>query len=178
LKSCYIKTTGLYTSQFEHNGVQFRVIDTGGQRCERNKWFNLFKIATAVVFVAALSQYDELCYEDEITNKVIESLKVLENLGQMSELSDIPFYLYLNKQDIFLNQLTKENISNAFPEIPRELNTKYEPDIIENRMSFKSQLKLNQSWIDIQIVGDGIKLEDLSEDILSYYDLFEFQGSC
>jgi hypothetical protein len=120
-----------------------------------------------VIFVAALSQYNEVCSEDESTNKLVESLNLIEEIGHVSQLKDVPFYLYLNKQDIFMQELTKENLSYAFPEIPNELNTKYKSEKkIDRFISFNTQLKQQQSWIDIKVVGSGRKLEDLSEDTL------------
>jgi hypothetical protein len=122
-----------------------------------------------VIFVAALSQYNEVCYEDYCTNKLVESLNVIEEMGHVSQLLNIPFFLYLNKQDIFMQELTKENLSLAFPEIPKELNTKYKSEKkIDRFMSFNTQLKQQQSWIDIKVVGSGRKLEDLSEDVLCH----------
>jgi hypothetical protein len=99
----------------------------------------------------------------------VESLNLIEEMGHVRKLMDVPFYLYLNKQDIFMQELTKENLSHAFPEIPKELNTKYNSEKkIDRFMSFNTQLKQQQSWIDIKVVGSGRKLEDLSEDVLCH----------
>ena len=38
--------------------------DVGGQRNERKKWIHCFENVTAVIFVAALSAYDQVLYED------------------------------------------------------------------------------------------------------------------
>jgi hypothetical protein len=141
----------------------------GGQRNERKKWVHAYDDVDAVIFVAALSQYNEICFEDLSTNKLMESLNLIEEMGHVRQLMDVPFYLYLNKQDIFMQELTKENLSHAFSEIPKELNTKYKSEKkIDRFMSFNTQLKQKQSWIDIKVVGSGRKLEDLSEDILCH----------
>jgi hypothetical protein len=92
-----------------------------------------------------------------------------EEMGNVRQLMDVPFYLFLNKHDIFMQELTKENLSHAFPEIQKEFNTKYKSEKkIDRFMSFNTQLKQQQSWIDIKVVGSGRKLEDLSEDILRH----------
>jgi hypothetical protein len=134
------------------------------------KWISKYNKVDAIIYVAALSQYNEVCYEDNNTNKLIEALNLLENLGNIEALSEIPFYLYLNKQDIFMQQLTKQNLSDAFPEIPSELNTKYTSEKKINRlMSFNSQLKQQQSWLGTKfVVKTGRKLEDLSDDVLCH----------
>lgn len=39
--------------------VEFRMVDVGGQRNERRKWIHAFEGVTAVIFVAAISEYDQ-----------------------------------------------------------------------------------------------------------------------
>lgn len=43
----------------------FRLIDVGGQRSERRKWIHCFEGVTAVVFLAALSEYNQNLVESE-----------------------------------------------------------------------------------------------------------------
>lgn len=40
------------------------MFDVGGQRNERKKWIHCFDDVTAVIFVAAISEYDQVLYED------------------------------------------------------------------------------------------------------------------
>jgi hypothetical protein len=62
-----IKTTGIVEISFLIKGVEFRVFDVGGQRSERKKWIHCFEDVNAVIFVAAVSEYDEVLFEDETT---------------------------------------------------------------------------------------------------------------
>jgi len=41
------------------------VIDIGGQRPERRKWISCFENVTAIIFFAALSEYDMRLREDQ-----------------------------------------------------------------------------------------------------------------
>ena len=43
----------------------FRLCDVGGQRTERRKWIHCFDDVTAIIFVAALNEYDMMLEEDE-----------------------------------------------------------------------------------------------------------------
>ena len=46
------------------DGVRIRITDVGGQRNERKKWIHCFDNVTAIIFFAALSEYDQNLYED------------------------------------------------------------------------------------------------------------------
>ena len=52
----------------------FRVIDVGGQRTQRRKWIHVFDNVTALIFIAAISDYDLVLSED---NKVVRGKKLL-----------------------------------------------------------------------------------------------------
>jgi hypothetical protein len=58
-------TTGIVENHFEIDGNAFKMFDVGGQRNERKKWIHCFENVTAVLFVAALSEYNQVLYEDE-----------------------------------------------------------------------------------------------------------------
>ena len=60
---------------FSKKGLNFRMLDVGGQRSERKKWIHCFDEAKAVIFVAALSDYDLTLSEDPSCNRMKESLR-------------------------------------------------------------------------------------------------------
>ena len=60
---------------FRKKGLNFRMLDVGGQRSERKKWIHCFDEAKAVIFVAALSDYDLSLSEDPSFNRMKESLR-------------------------------------------------------------------------------------------------------
>ena len=39
------KTTGIIETEFEVDGVKFRMCDVGGQRSERKKWMHCFQVS-------------------------------------------------------------------------------------------------------------------------------------
>lgn len=51
-------TTGITEVSWEHKNVQFRLTDVGGQRNQRAKWIHCFQGVNAVLFVAAINEYD------------------------------------------------------------------------------------------------------------------------
>lgn len=53
------------------DGTIFEMYDVGGQRNERKKWIHCFDSVTAIIFVAALSEYDQVLFEDASTNRYV-----------------------------------------------------------------------------------------------------------
>ena len=41
----------------------FRMVDVGGQRSERRKWIHCFENVTSIMFLVALSEYDQILAE-------------------------------------------------------------------------------------------------------------------
>ena len=54
--------------------------DVGGQN-ERKKWIHCFHTVTAVIFVAAISEYDQVLYEDHSANRIQEALALFEEIA-------------------------------------------------------------------------------------------------
>lgn len=52
----------------------FRMVDVGGQRSERRKWIHCFENVTSIIFLVALSEYDQILFESE--NEVCVYLSV------------------------------------------------------------------------------------------------------
>lgn len=59
----------VFLGRYEIDGSTFEMYDVGGQRNERKKWIHCFDNVTAVIFVAALSEYDQCLFEDASTNR-------------------------------------------------------------------------------------------------------------
>ena len=77
----------------------------GGQRNERKKWIHAFDNVTAVIFVAAISEYDQVLYEDSQTNRIDEALKLFDEICNSSWFSKTSMILFLNKNDLFKSKL-------------------------------------------------------------------------
>ena len=52
-----------FDSFVRYNDVSFRMVDVGGQRSERRKWIHCFENVTSIMFLAALSEYDQYLFE-------------------------------------------------------------------------------------------------------------------
>lgn len=58
-----LATSGIHEYNFTFHEVNFKIIDVGGQRYERSKWASAFDNVTSVIFIASLSEYDQMLME-------------------------------------------------------------------------------------------------------------------
>jgi GTPase SAR1 family protein len=66
-----VRTSGIVTERYIMEGTTFEMYDVGGQRNERKKWIYCFEGVTAVIFVAAISEYDQKLFEDASANRMV-----------------------------------------------------------------------------------------------------------
>jgi len=45
--------------------LRCRMVDVGGQRSERRKWIHCFENVTSIMFLVALSEYDQVLVESD-----------------------------------------------------------------------------------------------------------------
>merc|ERR1712130_89601 len=109
-----VPTTGIIENEFEIDGNQFKMFDVGGQRSERKKWIHCFENVTAVLFVAAISAYDQVLYEDENVNRVFEALDLFEEICNSEWFDKTSMILFLNKRDLFAEKIKKVPLKTYF----------------------------------------------------------------
>jgi hypothetical protein len=90
------------------------LVDVGGQRSERKKWFHCFSMVTAVIFLTAINEYDMVLEEDVKTNRLLESLTLWHALTCAPHFKSTPFILFLNKSDLFKQKIEKGPLSEVF----------------------------------------------------------------
>jgi len=114
------RTTGVIESKFNISGSNFHIFDVGGQQSERKKWIHCFEHVTAVIFVASLSCYDELMFEDDTTNCMHDSLELFKEICNLQWFVTTPIILFLNKKDLFEKKIHIIPLSTCFAEYTRK----------------------------------------------------------
>jgi hypothetical protein len=66
-----VRTTGITEERFIIGDAAFVMFDVDGQRSEMKKWMHCFDGVNAVLFVAALSEFNQVLFEDEETNRMV-----------------------------------------------------------------------------------------------------------
>jgi GTPase SAR1 family protein len=109
------KTTGIVETTFAIKNNVFRISDVGGQRNERKKWFHCFEhVITAVIFVAAINEYDQVLYEDGATNRLHETLELFGEICNSRWLAKSAMILFLNKSDLFKEKMKTVDMKCCF----------------------------------------------------------------
>lgn len=111
-----IKTTGITETNFNINGIKFKIFDAGGQRSERKKWIHCFQDITCATFVLAVSEYDQMLFEDEKVNRMHEAIILFDSLVNSKWFANTPFILFLNKVDLLKDKVRKSPVRKYFPD--------------------------------------------------------------
>jgi GTPase SAR1 family protein len=119
-----VRTSGIVRETFVIKGVDFEMYDVGGQRNERKKWIHCFDGVTAIIFVAAISEYDQVLFEDRTVNRIDEAVQLFEEVYHNPWFRQKCFILFLNKSDLFEDKLKIVDIRHRGDEQhqPRFLN--------------------------------------------------------
>jgi len=110
---CRVRTSGIVTERYIIDGTPFEMYDVGGQRNERKKWIHCFDGVTAIIFVAAISEYDQTLYEDSKTNRMSEAIHLFEDICNNKFFEQSSMILFLNKRDLFFEKIREFPIQSV-----------------------------------------------------------------
>ncbi len=110
-----IRTTQIIMERYRIDGIDFEMYDVGGQRSERRKWIDCFDHVDAVIFVAALSEYDQTLAEAKRTNRMVEALELFRSVCNNAAFANTSIMLFLNKKDIFAEKILYSDIADQRP---------------------------------------------------------------
>ncbi|NP_001012243.3 guanine nucleotide-binding protein subunit alpha-13a [Danio rerio] len=113
-------TKGIHEYEFEIKNVPFKMVDVGGQRSERKRWFECFDSVTSILFLVSSSEYDQVLMEDRQTNRLTESLNIFETIVNNRVFANVSIILFLNKTDLLEDKVKTVNIKDYFSEFTGE----------------------------------------------------------
>ena len=108
-----VRTSGIVTESYVIDGNTFEMYDVGGQRNERKKWIHCFDNVTAVIFVGAISEYNQKLFEDTSTNRMKEALDLYDEVSNNRYFEKSSMLLFLNKKDLFEEKISKVPIQDT-----------------------------------------------------------------
>uniref|UniRef100_A0A3P9J5I6 Guanine nucleotide binding protein (G protein), alpha 13b n=1 Tax=Oryzias latipes TaxID=8090 RepID=A0A3P9J5I6_ORYLA len=109
-------TKGIHEYDFEIKNVPFKMVDVGGQRSERRRWFECFDSVTSILFLVSSSEYDQVLMEDRQTNRLSESLNIFETIVNNRVFNNVSIILFLNKTDLLEEKVKQVSIKDYFPD--------------------------------------------------------------
>lgn len=119
---CRKTTKGVVEFTISIDNTPFLFVDVGGQRTQRQKWFQCFDSVTSILFIASSSEYDQLLVEDRRTNRLYESRSIFDTIVNNRIFTNTSVILFLNKMDLLQEKIGRSNIARYLPEF-KDLQT-------------------------------------------------------
>jgi len=111
-----VPTTGIIEYPFDLDSIIFRMVDVGGQRSERRKWIHCFENVTSIMFLVALSEYDQVLVESDNENRMEESKALFRTIITYPWFQNSSVILFLNKKDLLEEKIMHSHLVDYFPE--------------------------------------------------------------
>ncbi|XP_056092810.1 guanine nucleotide-binding protein subunit alpha-11-like [Rhinichthys klamathensis goyatoka] len=108
-------TSGIIDYCFELEKITLRIVDVGGQRGQRKKWIHCFENVTSLIFLASISEYDQLLEENNKDNRMQESLSLFYTTIHSMWFANSSVILFLNKMDILAEKIQSSDLKTYFP---------------------------------------------------------------
>eukprot|EP00457_Paulinella_chromatophora_P006877 gb/GEZN01006897.1/.p1 GENE.gb/GEZN01006897.1/~~gb/GEZN01006897.1/.p1 ORF type:complete len:360 (+),score=40.68 gb/GEZN01006897.1/:204-1283(+) len=128
-----LRTSGIVEKTITIETVDFRFMDVGGQRNERRKWIHCFQGVTAIIFISAISEYDQMLYEDEKENRMLESIRVFDNICNNMYFTETAMILFLNKVDLFKEKITRVPLTKCFEQYTGDNSYEQTSEFVKDR---------------------------------------------
>uniref|UniRef100_A0A8C5UKD3 G protein subunit alpha 12 n=1 Tax=Malurus cyaneus samueli TaxID=2593467 RepID=A0A8C5UKD3_9PASS len=107
-------TKGIVEHDFIIKKIPFKMVDVGGQRSQRQKWFQCFDGITSILFMVSSSEYDQVLMEDRRTNRLVESMNIFETIVNNKLFFNVSIILFLNKMDLLVEKVKTVSIKKYF----------------------------------------------------------------
>lgn len=150
---CRKTTKGINEFRMFISNVPFLFVDVGGQRTQRQKWFQCFDKVTAILFLASSSEFDQKLFEDKRVNRLEESRNIFDTIVNHRTFAQVSVILFLNKMDLLEDKVTRKkvDISQYFPEF--------------------DQVETVRSYVNNKFGGDPLNVADVKNFILYLFSV-------
>merc|ERR1712080_27582 len=109
------ETVGVVEHEFQMDDHTLVYVDVAGQRGYRRKWMHHFEQITAVIFLTAISEYNQVLWEDNNVNRIIESKQLFSDLLTNPYFLDTCFIVFFDKKDLFEEKIKHVSLKKYFP---------------------------------------------------------------
>jgi hypothetical protein len=163
-----VRTTGIVEEAYLIDNATFEIIDVGGQRNERKKWIHCFEDVNAIIYVAALSEYDQVLFEDSSQNRMVEALTLFGEMCNSPWFEHTDMILFLNKRDLFAKKVVEVNIGSV-PAFANDYDG--EPFNYDHGVDFFVREFLNRNKADDKTVFYHVTCATDSQNVRIVFDV-------
>ncbi|KAJ3219659.1 hypothetical protein HK099_004624 [Clydaea vesicula] len=119
--------------------MNIKLFDVGGQKRLRNSWTPFFDDVSMILFVVALSSYNQMMKEDPTVNRLNDSFTLFESLANNKLLRGCKFILLLNKIDLLAEKLKLIPLKTYFNDYEGGADTKLAKNYFRKKFLEKSK---------------------------------------
>jgi guanine nucleotide-binding protein G(i) subunit alpha len=125
------------------------------------------------MFVSSLGDFDLLCYEDDSTNRMKESMEVFDEIVNGDWFKKTHIFLLFNKIDVFSRKIKTTDLSVAFKDYDGGLD--YEKSLKFVTQKFLDLNKFDKSRIHVSTITAtdkediGKKFEEIANLLISNF---------
>lgn len=102
-----VRTVGVTEHCFDINRVTYRIYDVGGHRSQRQFWAPYFDDVNAIIFMVAISAYDQYLEEAPKVNRMDDALQLFDSICNHRLFSHTSIILFLNKIDVLRRKISR-----------------------------------------------------------------------
>eukprot|EP00298_Acanthocystis_sp_HF-20_P011580 c19463_g1_i1.p1 GENE.c19463_g1_i1~~c19463_g1_i1.p1 ORF type:complete len:351 (+),score=82.04 c19463_g1_i1:34-1086(+) len=172
-----VRTSGVVETSFQIDGIIFRMFDVGGQRSERRKWIHCFDNVQAVLFVVAMSEYDQKLAEDDSQNRIKEALSLFADICNSRFFEQTSIILFLNKKDIFEQKMQTVDLSVCFPEYTGGKDYQAGVQFLTDQFSSLNKQTEKQVYVHVTCATDTNNIEFVFEAVKDIIITQNLKGS-
>jgi GTPase SAR1 family protein len=111
-----VRTIGVTEHHFKIDGTTYKIYDVGGHRSQRHFWAPYFEDVNAIIFMAAISSFDQTLEEAPNVNRMNDAIQLFRSICNHELFKNTSIILFLNKIDILQNKLTVAQLKDYFPD--------------------------------------------------------------
>ena len=180
----YQRTVGVNKIKFVLNDRRddveeiYEIFDLGGDKHNRRRWMHCMDNTAAVIFVVALSGYNELLWNDSRNTRMNEAIWLFRGIVNLEILKNSHIIVFLNKSDLFEKKIYsgKYPVKEWFEDL-RGGETK------ENVIEFFKQIFLDQrrdegGGVYMMIAYNWCRIHCCPDDIVPLIIMFMKSSQC
>jgi guanine nucleotide-binding protein G(i) subunit alpha len=123
------------------------------------------------IFVTSLNDYNNLCFEDDKTNRMEESLSCFSMVVNNNSFKDCPVILLLNKCDLFEQKIPKFPLKETFSDYDGEDDVGKAYDFVEKKFRNQEKNPTGNRIFSFKLIGvNPKKVQEIYEEVMKKLD--------